>query len=35
MAWLRSAVDVASGFRGHHGGRTPEEAVTWLGTWLR
>ncbi len=35
MAWLRSAVDVASGFRGHHGGRTPKEAVTWLGTWLR
>ena len=33
MAWLRSATDAASRFRGHHGGRTPAEAGTWLGTW--
>ncbi len=30
MAWLRSATDVASRFRGHHGGRTPEETGTYL-----
>jgi hypothetical protein len=30
-AWLRSAVDVQKGFRGHHGGRTPDETRTWLG----
>lgn len=30
MAWLREYTDVAAGFRGHHGGRTPEEARTYL-----
>ena len=30
-AWLRTAVDVQRDFRGHHGGRTPEESRTWLG----
>lgn len=30
MAWLRSATDHAARFRGHHGGRTPEEAGTYL-----
>jgi predicted AlkP superfamily pyrophosphatase or phosphodiesterase len=32
MAWLRSASDGALQFRGHHGGRTPDESRTWLGT---
>lgn len=31
MAWLRSAPDGALAFRGHHGGRTPDESQTWLG----
>jgi hypothetical protein len=32
MAWLSSgADDVQLSFRGHHGGRTPEEATTFLG----
>jgi hypothetical protein len=30
-AWLRTAVDVQKNFRGHHGGRTPDETRTWLG----
>jgi hypothetical protein len=30
MAWLRSAADIAVRFRGHHGGRTPEETRTYL-----
>ena len=36
MAWLRSAPDSASSrFRGHHGGRTPEETRTYLaGLWV-
>ncbi len=35
MAWLRRAVDVAHDFRGHHGGRTPEETRTYLAAlWL-
>jgi hypothetical protein len=35
MAWLRSAPDKALGFHGHHGGRTPDESHTWLGTLER
>jgi hypothetical protein len=35
LAWLRGARDFQCGFRGHHGGRTPEETRTWLGTWVR
>jgi hypothetical protein len=31
MAWLRTATDFQQRFRGHHGGRTPEETRTWLG----
>jgi hypothetical protein len=35
MAWLRCAPDFQQLFRGHHGGRTPEESETWLGElWL-
>jgi hypothetical protein len=30
MAWLREYADVATGFRGHHGGRSPEESRTYL-----
>ncbi|MEA2123493.1 MAG: hypothetical protein QOI80_275 [Solirubrobacteraceae bacterium] len=30
MAWLRGASDIAMRFRGHHGGRTPEETQTYL-----
>jgi len=30
MAWLRWASDLARDFRGHHGGRTPEETRTYL-----
>ena len=30
MAWLREYTDVAAAFRGHHGGRTPEESRTYL-----
>lgn len=30
MAWLRSATDHGVRFRGHHGGRTPEETGTYL-----
>lgn len=30
MAWLRWAPDRAQDFRGHHGGRTPEETRTYL-----
>jgi predicted AlkP superfamily pyrophosphatase or phosphodiesterase len=33
MAWLRNAPDIQRRFRGHHGGRTPEESRTWLGEW--
>jgi hypothetical protein len=32
MAWLAAHPDVERVFRGHHGGRTPEEATTFLGT---
>ena len=32
MAWTRAAADRQLTFRGHHGGRTPEETRTWLGT---
>jgi hypothetical protein len=33
MAWLSTAADDPQlSFRGHHGGRTPEEATTFLGT---
>jgi hypothetical protein len=35
MAWLRSATDQQQRFRGHHGGRTPEESRTWLGELRR
>ena len=31
MAWLRSAPSFQTTFRGHHGGRTPEESLTWVG----
>jgi hypothetical protein len=31
MAWLREFPSVERRFRGHHGGRTPAEAETWLG----
>ena len=31
MAWLRSAASVESHFRGHHGGRHPDEVDTWVG----
>jgi predicted AlkP superfamily pyrophosphatase or phosphodiesterase len=34
MAWLRSARSVESRFRGHHGGMTPEESLTWLGAMI-
>jgi hypothetical protein len=35
MAWLRWAADMAQNFRGHHGGRTPEETRTYLAAmWL-
>jgi hypothetical protein len=30
MAWLRGAADLGTRFRGHHGGRTPEETRTYL-----
>ncbi|MEJ7891610.1 MAG: alkaline phosphatase family protein [Solirubrobacteraceae bacterium] len=30
IAWLRTAADPAANFRGHHGGRTPEETQTYL-----
>jgi len=32
MAWLRSAADAATHFRGHHGGLDPDETETWVGT---
>ena len=32
MAWLRSAPAFQTSFKGHHGGRTPEESRTWFGT---
>lgn len=32
MAWLRSANDAATRFRGHHGGLHPDEVDTWVGT---
>ena len=32
MAWLRSAADHATRFRGHHGGLHPDETDTWVGT---
>ena len=35
MAWLRSATDLSSNFRGHHGGRTPEEMSTYLAALRR
>ena len=35
MAWLRGAVDMQQRFRGHHGGRSPEESRTWLGELRR
>jgi hypothetical protein len=31
MAWLEGFPSVERRFRGHHGGRTPVEAETWLG----
>jgi predicted AlkP superfamily pyrophosphatase or phosphodiesterase len=31
MAWLRSHPSHQLSFKGHHGGRTPEEARTWVG----
>lgn len=31
MAWLRRYGDVQAGFRGHHGGLSPEESRTWVG----
>jgi hypothetical protein len=31
MAWLRSGNQFQARFRGHHGGRTPEESETWVG----
>jgi Type I phosphodiesterase / nucleotide pyrophosphatase len=31
MAWLRAFPSYQTRFRGHHGGRTPEEAETWVG----
>jgi Type I phosphodiesterase / nucleotide pyrophosphatase len=31
MAWLDAFPSVERRFRGHHGGRTPAEAETWLG----
>jgi predicted AlkP superfamily pyrophosphatase or phosphodiesterase len=31
MAWLEAFPSVERRFRGHHGGRTPAEAETWLG----
>lgn len=30
MAWVREYADTATRFRGHHGGRTPEEMRTYL-----
>ena len=32
MAWLKAFPSHERRFRGHHGGRTPAEATTWLGT---
>ncbi|HWI72944.1 MAG TPA: alkaline phosphatase family protein [Baekduia sp.] len=32
MAWLSTHPDVERVFKGHHGGRTPEESATFLGT---
>jgi predicted AlkP superfamily pyrophosphatase or phosphodiesterase len=32
MAWLSTHPGVERAFQGHHGGRTPEEATTFLGT---
>jgi hypothetical protein len=32
MAWLREHAGVERRFRGHHGGMTDAESVTWLGT---
>ena len=31
MAWLRSNPSHQLRFKGHHGGRTPEESETWVG----
>ena len=31
MAWLRSASSFQTTFKGHHGGRSPEETRTWVG----
>jgi predicted AlkP superfamily pyrophosphatase or phosphodiesterase len=31
MAWLRSVAGVETRFRGHHGGRHPDETDTWVG----
>jgi predicted AlkP superfamily pyrophosphatase or phosphodiesterase len=31
MAWLRSHPSRQLRFKGHHGGRTPEESETWIG----
>ena len=31
MAWLRSASSFQTTFKGHHGGRSPEETRTWAG----
>lgn len=35
MAWLRTAADHGVSFRGHHGGRTPEETATYLAAVTR
>jgi hypothetical protein len=32
MVWTRDPNDIQLHFRGHHGGRTPEESTTFLGT---
>jgi Type I phosphodiesterase / nucleotide pyrophosphatase len=32
MLWTREHADLQLHFRGHHGGRTPEESTTFLGT---
>jgi hypothetical protein len=31
MAWLAAHPSRQLRFKGHHGGRTPEEAETWIG----
>jgi hypothetical protein len=31
QAWVRAHASVEQHFRGHHGGRHPDEHATWLG----